>query len=209
MAQMSPCNQCQRLYFAREAFCPHCGATAVASPVSRFVRQAKMSGLMLFTALTTTACYGTPQMVVEPPGQVPPGQEQPLTQVPAAIGKAYVFLTGQNGYKIYQRTVEVGTAAVEPRKLAFGSGRWLTVNMEANADAFVPVEGTREALPLESLKSLVVTVDDGVKTRTFSLAEEGLDGSVQISRVDKDAVGGVLRLEQNGELVEIYFLAPR
>lgn len=209
MAQMSPCSQCQRLYFAREAHCPHCGALAVASPVGRFVRQAKMSGLMLFTALTTTACYGTPQMVVEPPGKVPPGQEQPLTRVPASVGKAYVFLTGQNGSKIYQRTVEVGTAAVEPRKLAFGSGRWLTVNIEASADVFVPVEGAREAIPLESLKGLVVKVDDGVKTRTFSPAEESLKGTLQIARVDDGAIGGVLRLEQNGELLEVYFLAPR
>lgn len=53
------CTTCQRHYQDQEPSCPFC-ATASAPGSPRLSKRLALGGLMLLTAATATACYGTP-----------------------------------------------------------------------------------------------------------------------------------------------------
>lgn len=210
MAQMTHCSGCQKHYFRHEAACPHCGAAGRSGPVRAFVRQAKMGGLMLFTALTTTACYGTPAMIEGPGGVMPPGYEQPEPKVPATPGVAYAFLQPKEG-ETAQRTLKLKDAELTGAMLTIGSadGR-LKVTIEViDAAALRPADGVQESIPLSAMKALTVEATVDGERLAIQAPGEVSAGYLQIARLDDETIGGTLRLEKDGQVFDLYFLAGR
>lgn len=224
MRSMTPYSACAQHHFATESRCPHCGAAARPGLAARVVRQAKMSGVMLFTALTTTACYGVPAAMDVPlPGQ--PGYEQPLPRVPAETNTAYVFATPAGSAKAEQ-TARGVWARVDGDRLTVssvrGDGFGFEFSLQApSAEAFAALQGVRQPLDVAEMKALTAVVNyndpplpsstpPSPKRLTLELAgAKAAQGSLQLSRVDESAMGGVLRVEIDGTLLEIYFLAGR
>lgn len=226
MANMNHCRACRRPYFLHEAACPFCGVQAPGGRMGRYVRRAKVGGLMLFTALTTAACYGSPP----PPGTIPrnlkPAAEQPLAKMPTRPGTAYLFVTPKGKAK---------TGATLQLEKALLEGTALKVNTAPLPDSALPVSeffmsieaaevaafqapGKNEAfqpLPVEKMKLLQMAVPYAdEKGRTVNLevsvpGSTGAQGVLQLSRLDDDAVGGVLRIDYADTTVELYFLAAR
>lgn len=231
MRKMTHCAGCRQHFFASEARCPHCGASAPAGPFTRMARSMRAGGLMVFTALTTTACYGVPSpgMLDAPlPGQ--PGYEQPLPQVPSSRNRAHVFVTPRGGVKSAQTAHSVW-ARIEGNKLQLtserGAGYGFDVMIEApDASAFASAPGVREPLTVQQMTALSAEVSyydvaglassapepDPARYKSITLrlpAATAAQGNLQLSRVDDETVGGVLRAEIDGTLIEIYFLAGR
>ena len=235
MANMNHCPACRQHFLLHEHLCPHCGAAAPGGRMGRYVRQARMGGLMLFTALTTTACYGSPPM----PGTLPRVPrtpiEQPLPKLPTTIGTAYVFVTPKGQakqaitLKLAAATLE-GTAFTLTEASAGGAaaggetsggeaaGPPFTVSIEAaEASAFVAPAKDEPflALPVEKMRrlSLSGTYQDAKgRQATVAVALPGAtaaQGNLQLSRLEDDVVAGVLRVDYADTLIEVYFLAAR
>lgn len=229
MANMNHCQACRRPYFLHEAACPFCGVQAPGGRVGRYVRRAKVGGLMLFTALTTAACYGSPP----PPGTIPrnlkPSAEQPLTKMPTTVGTAYLFVTPKGKAKS-GRTLTLEKAVLEGSALNFRTpGNPETppqalpisefyVNIEATDASAFNAPGKNEAfqpLPVEKMKFFTMSAPyTDEKGRTVFLEVNvpdgtGAQGTLQLSRLDDEAVGGVLRIDYADTTVELYFLAAR
>ncbi|MFN3431609.1 MAG: hypothetical protein ACK46X_16855 [Candidatus Sericytochromatia bacterium] len=215
--RMNHCTSCRKHFFLTDARCPHCGTEAAGGPAARFVRQAKMGGLLLFTALTTTACYGTPALV-ENPNRMPPGIEEPKERVPSTIGTAYMFVRDAGGVSSKQ-TLRMRSASIEGAVLSLSSidADGVKVTIEADsAAAFQPVQGVREALPVEKMKNLLIEASypsgTGGERTLVTLKGPGganLKGTLQLSRLDDVAIGGTLIVGEGDKQVTLYFLAER
>jgi hypothetical protein len=215
--RMNHCTSCRKHFFLTDARCPHCGTEATGGPAARFVRQAKMGGLMLFTALTTTACYGTPALV-QNPNTLPPGVEEPKERVPSTIGTAFMFVRDTGGVSA-RETLRLKAASIQGAVLTLRSATAAGVMVVIEADsaaAFEPVQGVREALPVEKMKRLEVEAGYGSGTggeRTLvTLKGPGgasLKGTLQLSRLDEAAIGGTLIVSEGDKQVTLYFLAAR
>jgi rRNA maturation protein Nop10 len=216
--RMNHCTSCRKHFFLTDARCPHCGTEAAGGPAARFVRQAKMGGLMLFTALTTTACYGTPALVEGPNRPLPPSVEEPKERVPTTLGTAFLYARDAGG-AADPRTVRLMTASIEGAVLKLSStlANGVTLTIEADtAAAFQPVQGVREALPVEKMKRLEI---DAAFTRGTSSeythvnfkgpGGAALKGTLQLSRLDETAIGGTLIVSEGDKQVTLYFLAGR
>lgn len=226
MANMNHCQACRQHYYLHERACPHCGTAAPGGRVGRYVRRAKLGGLMLFTALTTTACYGAPP----PPGTQPKGKgtviEQPLSKVPTTAGTAYVFVTPK-GVGKQGSTLTLATAVLEGGVLSFKEGApgggavtdtALSIVIEAaDPQAFQPPakDAAFPALPVEKMKRLEVSAKytnaqgRKVNAEVKSPTEAGIQGTLQLSQMDSVSVGGVLQVDKADMLIEVYFLAAR
>lgn len=213
MAKMSACLSCKQHYFRNEAACPHCGAlTPAANPVAGLAHRARMGGLMLFTALTTTACYGTPM----PQGALPPNGgaaiERPLPRVPSTPGTANLFVTPK-GEAQGSRVVTLESVTLVGNKLTL-KGNGVDIQIEAQDDTvFKSFEGIKAALPVEQMKGLWATVSHGAEGRantqyTFAApGEKAAIGVLQLSSFETDDVAGFLKLESEGVTMELYFRA--
>lgn len=212
MAKMSACLTCHQHYFRSEAACPHCGAlTPAANPVAGLAHRARMGGLMLFTALTTTACYGTPA----PPGALPPNSkvavEEPLPRLPVT-GKANLFLTPK-GEAPEKRVVTIESVTLVGNKLTL-KGNGVDVQIEAVDDTvFKSFTGVKEALPVEKMKGLWATVTStapGKANTMYTFAAPGEKapfGTLQLASFEDNDVAGHLKLEVDGTVMELYFRA--
>jgi hypothetical protein len=240
---MTQCTACQRHFFARESRCPHCQAEGARSPLAAILRQAKMGGLLLFTAFTTTACYGTPAVMMPPGGRPNLATEQPLRKVPATAGKAYVFVSNSKGV-VASRTIGLESTSVpggtELSLVGMPGPSSFSLRIKAkDASVFAERQGVIAALPVEAMAELTLQASlagvsaspsaSGVPSPSesasapeapapttpptvVSIAAPGstpVQGQLQLSRSDADAIGGTLRLQSGDTLVEIYFLAER
>ena len=228
MANLNHCAACRQHYFLHEHACPHCGAAAPGGRLGRYVRRARVGGLMLFTALTTTACYGSPSYVGSLPARTKPSVEQPLPKVPTAIGTAYVFVTPKGKAK-QQATIRLDKAVLEGTALTLHEAapeagasmpliRVATLLIEAaDAKAFqAPAKDEAfQALPIAQMKKLEVAgsyVDEKGRQATVEVKLPGAtaaQGGLQLSRLDEGAIAGVLRVDYADTLIEVYFLAAR
>lgn len=226
MANMNHCRACQRPYYLHEDACPFCGVAAPGGRAGRYVRRAKVGGLMLFTALTTAACYGAPP----PPGALPknskPGVEQPLTKMPTTPGTAYLFVTAK-GKPRQGSTLQLAAAVLADGTLTIKEGATggglvpadpLSITIEAaDAAAFEPPAKNEayQPLPVEKMKRLELsaayTTDLGRKAilEVKLPGASGVEGLLQLSQLQDDSVGGVLRIDYADTLIELYFLAAR
>ncbi|MNS40735.1 hypothetical protein D3C72_730620 [compost metagenome] len=215
--RMNHCPSCRKHFFLTDARCPHCGTEAAGGPAARFVRQAKMGGLLLFTALTTTACYGTPALV-QNPNTLPPGIEEPKERVPVTIGTAFVFVRDTGGISA-KETLKMQAATIDGAVLTLRSVTDPSFKVVIEADsaaAFQPVQGVREALPVEKMKRLEVEAGyasgtGGERTLVTFKGPGGanLKGTLQLSRLDDIAIGGTLIVGEGDKQVTLYFLAER
>jgi hypothetical protein len=212
MAKMSACLQCQQHYFRNEAACPHCGAsTPAANPLAGMSKRVRMGGLMLFTALTTTACYGVPAPVgPQGPTKAPTAVER----VPTQVNRGNLFVTPKGGTRT-SRVVTLESAILNGNRINI-KGNGLDILIEAMDDTvFKPFTGVKEALPVEKMKNLWVTVSDqqvGSPSQTYTFAAPGDKapmGSLQLSNFDETNVSGHLKLEVDGTLMELYFSVQR
>ena len=217
--RMNHCSSCQKHFFLTENQCPHCGASVSGGRMSRFVRQARMGGLMLFTALTTTACYGSPALM-DPPNVVPgPGSAEPKEKKqPGEVGVGYLFITPKAGQREVGQTLRLDKAQIDGAKLILRStdGQFKLAVEAPSAEAFAEAPGVRESLNLDQMKMLevegsFVSGPGGERTLVTMGAPgtPGLTGVLQLSRVEATSVGGTLLLSGNGQTLQLYFLAAR
>lgn len=86
MTKLVPCPSCARHRRQGSAPCPHCQAPGPAGTLAaRLTRHARIGGLALFTAVTATACYGTPpapDMAGMPSPSPTPGASPSPSQAP-------------------------------------------------------------------------------------------------------------------------------
>jgi hypothetical protein len=98
---MRPCTACRRHVQDEETACPFCGTDLpIGSGRPRLMKRLALGGVMLVTAATATACYGTPplpegllQPSPLPSGQLPsglptPGPTSPVAPNPSASPSA-------------------------------------------------------------------------------------------------------------------------
>jgi hypothetical protein len=215
--RMNHCTTCKKHFFLTESRCPHCGTEAAGGPMARFVRQARMGGLLLFTALTTTACYGTPamnQLPVKNPGTV---IEVPKDKaLPVKVGTAYLYITPISSAEESQG-LALSTATIDGAKLTLRSAdnRHVITLEVPSADTFKPGPGVRDAVDVSQMKSLSVMTayakDDGliVPVNWSFPGQQPVTGVLQIAQVSETAISGTLLLNNNGESVQLYFNAAR
>lgn len=214
--RMNHCTACRKHFFLTESRCPHCGQEAAGGPVSRFVRQAQMGGLLLFTALTTTACYGTPvmnQLPVDDPGtviQVPKDKA-----LPGQVGTAFLYITPKGGAEVNQG-LHLGKATIVGTKLTLRSvdNRHVITIEVPSADTFKVGSGVRDAVDVSQMKSLSVVTGytangDTVPVSWSFPGQTPITGVLQIAQVSETAIAGTLLLENNGQSVQLYFNAAR
>lgn len=213
MAKMSACLSCQQHYFRNEAACPHCGSlTPAANPIAGLAHRVRMGGLMLFTALTTTACYGTPA----PPGVAPGGTrttvEEPKPQVPPTAGKANLFITPKDEAQ-EKRVVTIDSVTLKGNMLVI-KGNGLTLEIEAKDDTvFKSFEGIKAPLNVEDMKVLTANVSSTAPGKATSMytfdsrSDTALKGTLQLSSFEQENVGGTLRIENERATMELYFHA--
>lgn len=215
--RMNHCTACQKHFFLHENACPHCGAAIAGGRMSRFVRQARMGGLMLFTALTTTACYGSPAVVNVPDGNGGMTNQEPLEKkAPTELNIGYVFVTPKAGERESGQTVRLNKAVVTGNTLTLSSDSDFKLVIEASsAEAFAVKPGVREALNVEQMTQLEAEASyytaSGAK-RLVTIRVPGsaaVSGVLQLSRLDEKAVGGTLLLNADGQSLQVYFLAER
>lgn len=211
MRPMSFCPTCQQHHYQDEAACPRCLGVPASRP-SEIARRLKMGGLLVFTALTTTACYGAP-----PPAFIPVGGsifQGPSEKVPTKSGTAYLYVT-RKGESAVQSNLSLETATFDGTKLGFKSSnaaRELEVSLEAaDATAFAIQAGARAALPLEKLKSfsLSTILSGGSPVNVTLPGKEAITGNLQIDNVTDTTIGGVLTLDMDGVTVRCYFLVDK
>lgn len=217
--RMNHCTTCQKHFFLTEQQCPHCGAAVSGGRLSRFVRQARMGGLMLFTALTTTACYGSPALMDPPNAPSGPLNAEPREKKqPTELGVGYLFITPKAGERERGQTLRLEKAKIEGAKLVVAStdGYFKLVVEAPDAAAFAELTGVREALNVDQVKMLELegsfpSGSGGERTLVTMGAPgtPGLTGVLQLSRVDASSIGGTLLLSANGQTVQLYFLAAR
>lgn len=91
---LKACASCHRHHAAVEAHCPHCGVgetkreglrLQAQGPWDRAVKRLKVGGLMAFTAVSASACYGPAMPIV--PGNLP-NRPKPVASDSAATGTA-------------------------------------------------------------------------------------------------------------------------
>ena len=215
--RMNHCASCQKHFFLTATTCPHCGAEAEIGPVSRFVRQARMGGLMLFTALTTTACYGTPAMMAPDAPLRTPGTAEPIDKhVPQAAGNAFVFITPKGQTTEAKETVPLGLATVSGAILILQSrdGKHRVMVEAPTEDAFKAGTGVREAVDVSQMKALEVhsSFPSGTGGERTNLdwvlpGDTPITGVLQLAKVTEEAISGTLLLQSNGQSVQIYFNA--
>lgn len=216
--RMNHCTACQKHFFLHENACPHCGEAISGGRMSRFVRQARMGGLMLFTALATTACYGSPAVVNYPGNSPGMTNQEPLEKkAPTELNIAYVFVTPKAGDREYGQAVRLNKAVVTGNTLTLsGNGNDLKLVIEAaSADAFAVKPGVRDALNVEQMTKLEAEASylnaNGVRPLVTIKAPGGaaVTGVLQLSRLDDKTIGGTLLLNADGQSLQLYFLAER
>lgn len=215
--RMNHCTACQKHFFLHENACPHCGEAIAGGRMSRFVRQARMGGLMLFTALTTTACYGSPAVVNYPGNNPGMTNQEPLEKkAPTELNIAYVFVTPKAGERESGQTVRLNKAVITGNTLTLTSDGDVKLVIEASsADAFTVKPGVRDALNVEQMTKLeaeasYLTASGARRLVTIkSPGSAAVSGVLQLSRLDDKTVGGTLLLNADGQSLQLYFLAER
>lgn len=214
--RMNHCTACKKHFFLTENLCPHCGQEAAGGPVSRFVRQAQMGGLLLFTALTTTACYGTPVMNQLPVNGPSTAVEVPKDkQLPTTNGTAYLYITPKDGAEVNQG-LTLARATIEGTKLTLRSAdnRHVVTIEVPSADAFKVGSGVRDAVDVSQMKSLSVITAYMANGQTMPISwsypgQTPVSGVLQIAQVSDATISGTLLLNSNGQSVQLYFNAAR
>lgn len=216
--RMNHCTECQKHFFLHENACPHCGAAIAGGRMSRFVRQARMGGLMLFTALTTTACYGSPAVVNVPDGNGGMTNQEPLEKkAPTELSRAYQFVTPTQYARESGRSFRLDKAIVSGNTLTLtgDGGQFKLVVEAASAEAFAAKAGVRDAINVEQMVKLEAEgsyFDLNGNPRVITMKAPGspaVTGVLQLSRVDATAIGGTLLLNADGRSYQLYFLAER
>jgi hypothetical protein len=186
--------------------------------MSRFVRQARMGGLMLFTALTTTACYGSPAVVNVPERNGGLTNQEPLEKkAPTELNRAYQFVTPTQYARESGRSFQLEKAVITGNTLTLtGDGGQFKLIVEvASAEAFAAKAGVREAINVEQMVKLEAEgsyFDLNGNPRLITMKAPGspaVTGVLQLSRVDETAIGGTLLLNSDNRSYQLYFLAAR
>jgi hypothetical protein len=213
---MNQCSACQQHFYARESACPHCQAPAPANPVRRWADHVRKSGILLFAALTTTACYGTPPY----PGVMPkplPGTEQPLKRVPTTLNTAYFFVSGSGS--LVQTTLQLQGAVLSGNHLELHGSGASAFNFVAQAkaqDAFTQKGNIFDAVQVSDLDSLTLDAYDPTQEAGTPAmyqvrvpGDDDVTGTVQLSSVDDKSVAGTLLIQKGQMVIEVYFWAAR
>lgn len=216
--RMNHCTECQKHFFLHENACPHCGAALAGGRMSRFVRQARMGGLMLFTALTTTACYGSPAVVNVPHGDGGVTNQEPIEKkAPTELNRAYQFVTPTQYARESGRSFQLDKAVITGNTLTLtGDGGQFKLIVEvASPEAFAAKAGVRDAINVEQMVKLEAEgsyFDLNGNPRLITMKAPGspaVTGVLQLSRVDETAIGGTLLLNADNRSYQLYFLAAR